>query len=246
MQMNSLGFYQVMKIAITPCVVAMEFFVYGKTLDRRLAFCLIPVCLGVAICTVTDVEVRLAGAIVASLMTLSTVFVQVVFKRFQERHKVDSMQLLFYVMPLSAVAQFITLPFTEDLSALKAFDFNSSFLACLLLSGGLAFCVNLSGFLVIGKATPVTYNVVTHCKTVVVILGGFLLFASPLVMKNVFGIVVTLAGAWSYAYFKLMGASDSQAVASDTKKADQISLRDVEAPPPKPPPLPSYDQNESR
>merc|ERR1712023_371521 len=156
------------------------------------------------------------------------------------------MQLLFYVMPLSAVAQFITLPFTEDLNAPKAFDFNLSFLVCLMLSGGLAFCVNLSGFLVIGKATRVTYNVVTHCKTVVVILGGFLLFASPLVLKNVFGIVVTLLGAWSYAYFKLMGASDSQSVASDTKKADQIPLRDVEAPPPKPPPLPSYHQNESQ
>jgi hypothetical protein len=65
----------------------------------------------------------------------------------------------------------------------------------LALSGALAFCVNLSGFLVIGKATPVTYNVVTHCKTVVVILGGFLLFGSPLVMK---------ATTWHSCTFKIL------------------------------------------
>jgi len=242
MQMNSLGFYQVMKIAITPCVVAMEFVVFGKTLDRRLALCLIPVCLGVTICTVTDVEVRFWGAVVASGMTLSTVFVQVVFKQFQEKHEVDSMQLLYYVMPMSAVAQFCTLPLTEDLSALRNYQTDSAFLACIAVSGFLAFCVNLSGFLVIGKATPVTYNVVTHCKTVVVILGGFVLFASPLVPKNVLGILVTLIGAWSYAYFKLMGAPDSKS-RSSSKKSDgaKVDHTDLEAPP-RPPPLPAYGE----
>ena len=30
---------QVMKIAITPCVVAMEFVVFGKTLDRYAMRC---------------------------------------------------------------------------------------------------------------------------------------------------------------------------------------------------------------
>jgi len=232
MQMNSLGFYQVMKIAITPCVVAMEYFVYRKTLDRRLALCLVPVCIGVTICTVTDVEVRLFGAIVASMMTLSTVFVQVVFKNFQEKHKVDSMQLLFYVMPMSAVAQLLTLPLTEDMAALRAFDYSSHFMGIMALSGFMAFCVNLSGFLVIGKATPVTYNVVTHCKTVVVILGGFVLFASPLILKNLIGILITLFGAWSYAYCKLMGVKDTETL----KTTDG----DLEAPSVPPPQLPGY------
>jgi solute carrier family 35 protein E3 len=221
MQLNSLGFYQVMKIAITPCVVAMEFFVYGKTLDRRLALCLVPVCIGVAICTVTDMEVRFVGAIVGSLMTLSTVFVQVVFKNFQEKHKVDSMQLLYYVMPLSAVAQFGTIPLAEDVPTLKSFEWTNTFTMWVMLSGFLAFCVNLSGFLVIGKATPVTYNVVTHCKTVVVIVGGFVLFGSPLAAKNVMGIIVTLLGAWGYAYFKLMGPAETQQ-SKRNDKADDI------------------------
>jgi len=249
MQMNSLGFYQVMKIAITPCVVVMEYFVYGKTLEMRLAACLIPVCLGVAICTVTDVEVRFWGAIVGSLMTLSTVGVQVVFKSFQEQHTVDSMQLLYYTMPLSAVAQLVTIPFVEDVGALMSFEFVPGFLGCLTLSGMLAFCVNLSGFLVIGRATPVTYNVVTHCKTAAVILGGFLLFGSPLHYKNIIGIMITLIGAWSYAYVKLMIPTNTDTNKNKEKVADieaQVEAALLLPAPPKAPaplkPLAGYHQ----
>jgi len=165
---------------------------------------------------------------VASLMTLSTVFVQVVFKRFQAAHQVDSMQLLYYVMPMSGIAQFFTLPMTEDVTALRSFNYQTEgFMRSLLASGALAFCVNLSGFLVIGKATPVTYNVVTHCKTVVVILGGFVLFGSPLMLKNFFGIMVTLSGAISYSYFNVMGPANTDKVVQIKDAEDENE--DIEA-----------------
>jgi len=73
----------------------------------------------------------------------------------------------------------------------------------LILSASLAFFVNISTYFVIGNTSPITYNVVGHFKTCVVVVGGYVLFDYPLELKNSCGVILTLFGVILYSFFKL-------------------------------------------
>ena len=74
---------------------------------------------------------------------------------------------------------------------------------CITATGIISFFVNLSIFLVIGRASPIAYNVLGHCKLSLVIVGGFTFFGAPLEAKNLFGVLITLMGVAWYTYLKL-------------------------------------------
>jgi hypothetical protein len=50
---------------------------------------------------------------------------------------------------------------------------------------------------------PVTFQVVGHAKTCLILIGGFVLFPAALSMKNVVGIVLALAGVIIYGEVKM-------------------------------------------
>lgn len=91
------------------------------------------------------------------------------------------------------------LPLVEQ-DALSVFSQNIS-PACwgwVILSALLAFLVNLSLFLVIGRTSPVSYNVLGHTKLCVILLGGYLLFGDAASPKNLVGVACALIGIFWY------------------------------------------------
>ena len=62
----------------------------------------------------------------------------------------------------------------------------------------IAVLVNFSTFLVIGKCDAVTYQVLGHLKTVLVLAFGFFALGDPVTLKNVVGIGVALVGMVAY------------------------------------------------
>ena len=77
------------------------------------------------------------------------------------------------------------------------------------VSGFLAVGVNVSFFGLIGKTSPVTYQVVGHLKTVLILIAGFVLFPpkqevdKTTLYKTIAGILISLFGIFLYTYFKL-------------------------------------------
>lgn len=71
------------------------------------------------------------------------------------------------------------------------------------ISAFLAVLVNISTFLIIGRTSAVTYNVVGHCKLSLVLLCGYLFFDSILSLLNLTGVFVALTGICSYSYVTL-------------------------------------------
>merc|ERR1712083_293347 len=71
------------------------------------------------------------------------------------------------------------------------------------LSCILAFLVNLSIFLTIGRTSPITYNVLGHFKLCVVTIGGTFFFHEDTNARKVFGVAVALLGITMYTYWKL-------------------------------------------
>lgn len=71
----------------------------------------------------------------------------------------------------------------------------------IILSCLIAVSVNFSTFLVIGKTSPVTYQVLGHLKTCMILTFGYTLLHDPFTYRNVLGILVAIIGMGLYSYF---------------------------------------------
>lgn len=79
-----------------------------------------------------------------------------------------------------------------------AFDHLQVFI---ILSCLISVSVNFSTFLVIGKTSPVTYQVLGHLKTCLVLAFGYILLHDPFNWRNILGILIALVGMVLYSYF---------------------------------------------
>jgi len=71
----------------------------------------------------------------------------------------------------------------------------------IVLSCLMSVSVNFSTFLVIGKTSPVTYQVLGHLKTCLVLTFGYVLLHDPFSWRNILGILIAVVGMVLYSYF---------------------------------------------
>ena len=205
LQYNSIGFYQLMKVLTTPAIVALQFFFYQVNVHPKLQAALVPVCVGVYLATSSDVEVNFWGTFHALMGIVTTSFYQIWVKKEQQDLALDSYQLLFLQAPLSAVMVFLLSFYFEPVSGPAGwleFEYTIPSVVAILASSTIAFLVNLSIFLVIGKTSPVAYNVLGHFKLCVILLSGFLFFGEQANAMKVAGTVLTLAGVIAYTHLQ--------------------------------------------
>jgi solute carrier family 35 protein E3 len=198
---SAVGFYQLMNVLTTPLLVLIQTLFYGETVPLNIKASLALTCLGVAIASFTDPHANFLGTVIALSLLLVTCMYQIWVGTKQKELGCNSYQLLYYQAPLSALILIPVIPLFDDLSTLKEWPSNSA-LTAIIISSALAFLVNLSIFLVIGKTSPVTYNVLGHFKLTVMQTGGFVVFGQALDFKNISGILVTLAGVIWYTQLK--------------------------------------------
>ncbi|KAL2539979.1 putative membrane protein [Abeliophyllum distichum] len=94
----------------------------------------------------------------------------------------------------------------------------------IVLSCLISVSVNFSTFLVIGKTSPVTYQVLGHLKTCLVLAFGYVLLSNPFSWRNIFGIMVALVGMVLYSYYCVL---ENQKKASEAPAEPQ--LKDTES-----------------
>ncbi|AQK70410.1 Nucleotide/sugar transporter family protein [Zea mays] len=70
-----------------------------------------------------------------------------------------------------------------------------------MLSCLISVSVNFSTFLVIGKTSPVTYKVLGHLKTCLVLTFGYVLLHDLFSWRNILGILIVVIGMVLYLYF---------------------------------------------
>ena len=78
LQHNSVGFYQMAKVLTTPCVVLLQWALYGQSFSRRCLAALAVICAGVAFASVNDVSLNLLGTVYALTGVIVTSFYQIV------------------------------------------------------------------------------------------------------------------------------------------------------------------------
>lgn len=71
----------------------------------------------------------------------------------------------------------------------------------IVLSCLISISVNFSTFLVIGRTSPVTYQVLGHLKTCLVLAFGYIIVRDPFSWRNILGILVAMVGMILYSYY---------------------------------------------
>ncbi|XP_054016596.1 solute carrier family 35 member E3-like [Hylaeus anthracinus] len=203
---NTVGTYQVAKMLTTPCVVIMQMVFYKKHFSMLVKLTLIPIILGVVINFYYDIQFNIIGTIYATLGVLVTSLYQVMVNIKQREFQMDPMQLLYYQAPLSAIMLFFIVPFLEPMEQTFAHSWSLIDILMVVLSGVIAFFVNLTSYWIIGKTSPLTYNMVGHSKFCLLLQGGSLMFHETLAINQVIGITLTLTGIILYAHVKMRDA----------------------------------------
>eukprot|EP00179_Madagascaria_erythrocladioides_P027166 CAMPEP_0198336284 /NCGR_PEP_ID=MMETSP1450-20131203/20892_1 /TAXON_ID=753684 ORGANISM="Madagascaria erythrocladiodes, Strain CCMP3234" /NCGR_SAMPLE_ID=MMETSP1450 /ASSEMBLY_ACC=CAM_ASM_001115 /LENGTH=347 /DNA_ID=CAMNT_0044041007 /DNA_START=69 /DNA_END=1112 /DNA_ORIENTATION=- len=230
LQHNSIGFYQMAKVMTTPTVVVIEALLYKKYLENNLKVALIPVCIGVLLTTATDYSLNVIGTVFAVSGIIVTSFYQIWAGSLQKSLNCDALQLQYYTSAIQAV---IILPFLPLLDnwrfssndSVWNYDFTLYNSLAILGTGCIAFLVNISIFLIIGKSSPVTYNIVGHAKTCFILLMDFVLFGRPVEIKGVSGILCALTGIFWYTHLKLeknRAEVEAKAAASRDKGEEEM------------------------
>ncbi|MCL7027950.1 hypothetical protein MKW94_008999 [Papaver nudicaule] len=215
---NSVGFYQMTKLAIIPCTVFFQ-----KKFSRSIQFSLSILLLGVGIATVTDLQLNTLGSVLSLLAVLTTCIAQIMTNTIQKKYKVSSTQLLYQSCPYQAITLFVTGPFLDAFLTNQnvfAFKYTHQVLVFIVLSCLISVSVNFSTFLVIGKTSPVTYQVLGHLKTCLVLGFGYILLRDPFSWRNIFGIFVALVGMLLYSYCCTL---ESQLKASEAAASAPLS-----------------------
>ena len=214
---NSVGFYQMTKLAIIPCTVFIQTAFYAKRFSREVKTSLAVLLLGVAVATVTDVRLNFLGAVVSLLAVATTCVSQIWTNTMQREHAVDSTQLLHAASPyMAAILAAIALPLDVGLNgggrASSSSTTNNAYTSESGANGSssrivvvvaaatcvIAVAVNFSTFLVIGKCDAVTYQVLGHLKTCLVLAFGFFALGDAIHLRNALGIGVALVGMGAY------------------------------------------------
>lgn len=202
---NTVGTYQILKTLTMPTIMLIQTYLYERTFSWKIKSTLVPIILGVIMNSAYDIKFNIIGTVFALIGVGVTSFYQVWVGEKQKEFQVNSMQLLYYQAPLSALLLLFCFPIIEPPWAPDGLLYREwSFVDLMLvfLSGIIAFLVNVSIYWIIGNTSAITYNVVGQLKFCLTLVGGYFLFTEPIMPIQFLGIVTTMCGVSLYAYFK--------------------------------------------
>ncbi|RWR81734.1 UDP-galactose transporter 2-like protein [Cinnamomum micranthum f. kanehirae] len=195
---NSVGFYQIAKLSMIPVSCFLEVVMDKIRYSRDTKLSIGVVLLGVAVCTVTDVSVNAKGFIAAFIAVWSTALQQYYVHFLQRKYSLGSFNLLGHTAPVQAATLLVLGPFLDFWLTNKRVDeygYNVIAVFFIILSCTIAVGTNLSQFICIGRFTAVSFQVLGHMKTILVLILGFFFFGKEgLTIQVVLGMVLAVVG----------------------------------------------------
>ncbi|XP_010927272.2 nucleotide-sugar uncharacterized transporter 2 [Elaeis guineensis] len=214
---NSVGFYQMAKIAVTPTIVLAEFMIFRKTVSYQKVIALTIVSIGVAVATVTDLEFHFFGACIALAWIIPSAINKILWSNLQQQYNWTALALMWKTTPITLFFLVALMPWLDPPGVLS-FHWNFSNTSAILMSAIFGFLLQWSGALALGATSATSHVVLGQFKTCVILLGGYLLFNSNPGMSSICGAITALAGMALYTYLNMLG-SQSQAAKAALRQA---------------------------
>ncbi|EKX48796.1 hypothetical protein GUITHDRAFT_136465 [Guillardia theta CCMP2712] len=221
---NSVGIYQLSKLSCIPTTVAIQYILFGTKISLETALALLPLCLGVAMATVSDV--RVTGTLYAIAAILATVVSQILTKSFVQNTGCTAIQLLYHTSLCAAVIMILLSRLFDDYTqgsyamalilhqrvaltaqGVKIGHMPLEVLLTILISCVFAVGVNITNYQVLSRTSALTYQVLGHLKTALTLAMGILFFDKAYALKHVSGLFLAFGGMLAYAHVRQVESS---------------------------------------
>ncbi|KAK8527078.1 hypothetical protein V6N13_084946 [Hibiscus sabdariffa] len=208
LKFNSVGFYQMAKIAVTPTIVLSEFILFRKTISFKKVLALAVVSAGVAVATITDLEFNAFGACIAVAWIIPSAINKILWSNLQQQANWTALALMWKTTPITILFLLALMPWLDPPGVwLFKWDVNSS--TAVLISAVLGFLLQWSGALALGATSATSHVVLGQFKTCVIVVGGYLLFDSDPGFVSLCGAVAALGGMSAYTTLNLKESNQS-------------------------------------
>lgn len=229
---NSVGFYQITKLTIIPVTLVINAVAYSTHASAKIKIALLILLAGVGVATVTDVQLRPLGLLFGLLAVLTTAVFQIWQGTKQKDFGISATQLQAGIAPWQSAQALAVAAVTEmycyDSTRLAGCDTAIEFFRDAIFGNNparqhtlwlvlgtcfLALAVNLCSFGLIGRTSAITFQVVGHAKTCLVLAGGYLFFPAKLndtqqLYNNIMGVSVAMVGVILYGHLKHAAGQD--------------------------------------
>lgn len=196
--LNSVAFYQLAKMMTMPTVVALNFLLWKKFISIDILLTILISTVGVTISGFQSASTNMLGLIVAVAAFVVTALYQIWIGKKINDLNVSPPQLLLNQAPVAVLLLLCIVPFSDTLPELAAVQPRA--LWALFGSGFLAAGVNLSQFLIIGRTSALTFNVIGSAKNTIIISLGWWRTGQVLGWTEVVGAALALGGASAYSW----------------------------------------------
>ncbi|GMN59141.1 hypothetical protein TIFTF001_028240 [Ficus carica] len=213
---NSVGFYQMAKIAVTPTIVFAEFVLYKKTISFKKVLSLVVVSLGVAVATVTDLEFNLFGAIIAIAWIIPSGINKILWSNLQQNGNWTALALMWRTTPVTILFLVALMPWLDPPGILK-FEWDIHNTTTILISALLGFLLQWSGALALGATSATSHVVLGQFKTCVLLLGSYFIFNSDPGIVSICGAIAALCGMTVYTSLNLKEKHESSSKQPSSK-----------------------------
>ncbi|CAN6221597.1 unnamed protein product [Urochloa humidicola] len=205
---NSVGFYQMAKIAVTPTIVVAEFVLFKKKVSLQKVITLVVVSFGVAVATVTDLEFNFFGACVALAWIIPSAVNKILWSNLQQSGNWTALALMWKTTPITIFFFIILMPLLDPPGLLSFnWDFKNS--SAIIISALFGFLLQWSGALALGATSALAHVVLGQFKTIVIMLSGYLVFNSDPGFTSLCGAVIALIGMSVYTYLGMKESATS-------------------------------------
>ncbi|EAX99508.1 glucose-6-phosphate/phosphate-tranlocation protein, putative [Trichomonas vaginalis G3] len=207
---NSVGFYQLSKMCTIPALVIFNYIALKKTTPLNTLFSLTILLIGVYLYSVNDVEANTTGTIFAVLAIIATTGFQAKSNLEQKNYGISGPACQHATALPQFVLSSISAVSTEffGINTILEHKFTRNEIITIIVSCLLAVGVNVSFFALVGKTSPITYQVVGHLKTILILIFGIVLFPPEQKVeraqfyKTLLGIAISMVGIILYSIFQ--------------------------------------------
>jgi solute carrier family 35 protein E3 len=211
LKMNSVGFYQLSKLMCIPTIVLYNYVVERKTTPFLTLVALAILLVGISLFTVNDVQVNLPGTIIAGFAVVFVASSQTKTGTVQRAFGINGPSAQHATAFLQFLTALVSAFFVETHGSNNLFThtFETPELIVVILTGFVSVSVNVCAFGLIGKTSAVTYQVVGHCKTILIFVFGLIIFPAKegetpeQFLKKIAGLVISMSGVIFYTYLEL-------------------------------------------
>jgi solute carrier family 35 protein E3 len=201
---NTISVYQLLKMACIPMIAVLQFIMYKKSLENNVKIALFIILAGVSLATVHDLSANIVGLTFGIIAVLLTGLSQMLIHNHESTKNLSGLQVIMLLSPYATGLCFLFSFIIEIqdilITNLDMLPINSIIGSCIL-----ALIINFFGFNLLLKTGAITYQVVGHLKTMLIMTFGAILFSETKSMSTstYVGITIAFIGMFYYSYIKL-------------------------------------------